>query len=124
MARKRSPVLTDAEARLMHVLWQRGQATVAEVVAGLRGRPLVAYNTVQTTLRILEDKGYVRHEKAGRAFIYHPLVDQQVARRSALGHLVKRMFDNSPSLLVLNVLENDQIEPGELQRLKRLIEEA
>jgi predicted transcriptional regulator len=123
MARKRSPVLTDAEARLMHVLWNRGRATVADVVAGLRGRPLVAYNTVQTTLRILEDKGYVTHDKVGRAFVYRPLIDQQVARRSALGHLVKRLFDNSPSLLVLNVLEDQQIDATELQRLKRLIEQ-
>lgn len=124
MARKRSPVLTDAEARLMHVLWQRGQATVAEVVAGMKGKPVVAYNTVQTTLRILEDKGYVTHEKAGRAFIYRPLVDQLVARRSALGHLLKRLFDNSPGLLVQNILEHEQLDPAELQRLRRIIDQA
>jgi predicted transcriptional regulator len=59
----------------------------------------------------------------GRAFVYRPLIDQQVARRSALGHLVKRLFDNSPSLLVLNVLEDQQIDATELQRLKRLIEQ-
>jgi predicted transcriptional regulator len=75
-------------------------------------------------LRILETKGYVKHEKSGRAFIYRPLIDQRQARRRALSHLVSRLFDNSPSLLVLNVLEDDRIDPAELDRLKKLIQDA
>jgi predicted transcriptional regulator len=124
MARRRSPALTDAEARIMSVLWRRHPATVGEVVAALKKRRPVSYSTVQTILRILEMKGYVAHEKVARAFIYRPVVDERQARRRALKHLVSRLFNDSPSLLVLNVLEDDQIEAGELQRLKKLIEEA
>ena len=124
MPRPRSPTLTDAEARVMSVLWKRERATVADVVGTLTRKRPVSYSTVQTILRILEDKGYVSHQKVARAFIYTPRVDERQARRRALKHLVARLFNDSPSLLVLNVLEDDQIEPEELSRLKKLIEDA
>ncbi len=124
MPRPRSPTLTDAEARVMSVLWKKERATVADVVGTLKRKRPVSYSTVQTILRILEDKGYVSHQKVARAFIYTPLVDERQARRRALKHLVARLFNDSPSLLVLNVLEDDQIEPEELSRLKKLIEDA
>lgn len=124
MPRPRSPALTDAEARLMSVLWQKQHAAVADVVDALKKKRPVSYSTVQTILRILEEKGYVTHEKVGRAFIYCPRVDARQARRRALRHLAARLFNDSPSLLVLNVLEDDQIEPDELSRLKKLIEDA
>jgi predicted transcriptional regulator len=116
--------LTDAEARIMAVLWQQHTATVADVVAALRKKRAVSYSTVQTILRILETKGYVSHEKAARAFVYRPLVNERQARRRALRHLASRLFNGSPSLLVLNVLEDDQIDPDELERLKKFIEDA
>ncbi len=124
MARKPSPTLTDGEVRLMNVLWRKGHATVTEVVASLPRRPPVAYNTVQTLLRILEEKGYVAHEQVGRRFVYRPVVEQNVARRRALGHLVKSLFDDSPSLLVLNVLDDERLEKTEVERLKKLIGDA
>ena len=108
----------------MTVLWDRGRATVGDVQDALRSTHDVSYSTVQTMLRILEAKGYVRHEKEGRAFVYRPVVDEKQARRKALQSLVSRMFDNSPSLLVLNVLEDDAIGPDELKRLKRMIKDA
>lgn len=108
----------------MAVLWARGRATVAEVQAGLKGRHEVTYSTVQTLLRILEEKGYVAHEKLGRAFLYRPLIDEGQARRRALRHMVSRLFENSPSLLVLNVLEDDRMTREELRRLKKLINDA
>lgn len=104
----------------MQVLWAKQSATVADVAARLRSH----YSTVQTMLRILEAKGYVTHEKAGRAFTYRPLVDQTQARRRALSHLVSGLFNNSPSLLVLNVLEDERIDPVELDRLKQLIRDS
>lgn len=104
----------------MQVLWDRHSATVAEVAARLKSN----YSTVQTMLRILEAKGYVNHEKSGRAFTYRPLVDQTQARRRALSHLVAGLFNNSPSLLVLNVLEDERIDPREIDHLKRLITES
>jgi BlaI family penicillinase repressor len=124
MPRPRSPALTDAEARIMSVLWQKRTATVADVVAVLKKKRIVSYSTVQTILRILEDKGYVAHAKVERAFVYRPIVDQRQARRRALRHLVRRLFNGSPSLLLLNVLEDEQIDPAEVDRLKKLIENA
>ena len=94
------------------------------VAAVLRKKRAVSYSTVQTMLRILETKGYVAHDKVGRAFVYRPLVDAGQARRRALRHLVSRLFNGSPSLLVLNVLEDDRIDEAELARLKQLIEDA
>jgi BlaI family transcriptional regulator, penicillinase repressor len=116
--------LTDAEARVMAVLWQKKTATVADVVTALKKNRTVSYSTVQTILRILETKAYVAHDKVGRAFIYRPRVDERQARRRALKHLVARMFNGSPSLLVLNVIEDNQIDAQELSRLKKVIEDA
>src|SRR5262245_38261803 len=107
MARRRSRALTDAEAKVMSVLWQRESASVADIVVTLRRKKVVSYSTVQTILRILEVKGYVSHEKVARAFIYRPRVDERQARRRALRHLVARLFNGSHSLLVLNVLEDE-----------------
>ena len=124
MARKRSPTLTDGEVRLMNVLWKKRRATVAEVAAALPKSNPVAYNTVQTILRILETKGYVAHDQVGRAFVYRPLIEQTAARRGALAHLMKALFDGSPSLLVSNLLENEHLSPAEAERLKLLIEKG
>ena len=108
----------------MSVLWQRETATVGDVVAALTQDRVVTYSTVQTILRILETKGYVTHEKVARAFVYRPAVDERQARQRALKHLVARLFNGSPSLLVLNVLEDDAIDRTELRRLKKLIRDA
>ena len=124
MARKKSAALTDGEARVMAVLWRAGTATVADVVISLRAQYALTYSTVQTTLRILEQKGYVAHEKVSRAFVFRAVVDERQARRRALQHLIGRLFDGSPSLLVSNVLDDDDIDPAELQRLKKMIEHA
>lgn len=124
MARKRSTTLTEAELRLMDVLWEKGSATVADVVEALPKSSSLAYSTVLTTLRILERKGYVRHSKEGRAFIYHPLIDRGEARRNVLQYVLHRFFDNSPELLVLNVLEEEKMDAAELKRLKKMIEES
>lgn len=124
MPRKPSPSLTDGETRIMNVLWARGRSTVGEVVAGLPKNHQVAYNTVQTMLRILETKGYVSHEQRGRAFVYRPMVEQRTARRRALGYLMDALFNSSPSLLVADVLADERLEPAEIERLKRMIEEA
>jgi predicted transcriptional regulator len=124
MARKPSPTLTDAETRLMNVLWAKERATVAEVTAAMPRRNPVAYNTVQTMLRILEEKGYVAHEVEGRAFVYRPIVARRTARQRALGYLTRTLFEGSPSLLVANVLEDERIDPAEIERLKQLINKA
>jgi predicted transcriptional regulator len=124
MARKKSANLTDAELKLMDILWERGSATVADVVDDLPKNPPLAYSTVLTTMRILENKGYVRHTKEGRAFIYHPLVGREQARESAVTHLLGKFFENSPELLMLNLIEGKKIDSTELERLRKRIEEA
>jgi BlaI family penicillinase repressor len=124
MARKPSPALTDAEASVMAVLWRLKSASVGDLVSAITETRTVSYSTVQTILRILESKGYVAHDKVTRAFVYRPLVDEQQARRRALRHLVSRLFEGSPSLLVLNVLEDDEIDPAEREQLRKLIERA
>lgn len=124
MPRHPSPALTDAELGIMRVLWARGRATVGEVVDDLDRSPKPAYNTVLTILRILEDKGYVTHEKAGRAFAYLPLVAEHEARRTALTYLLSRFFDNSPDRLLLNLLGRDEADPEEIARLRAMIDAA
>jgi predicted transcriptional regulator len=124
MARKKSPHLTDAELRLMEVLWRTGSATVSEVVEGLPKSVSLAYSTVLTTLRILENKGYVQHVKDGRAFVYQPLVARGQAQESAVKHLVRHFFEGSPELLMLNLIESRQIDPKELARLKKKVDAA
>jgi predicted transcriptional regulator len=123
MARKKSPHLTDAELRLMDVVWEKGKATVSEVVEGLPADPPPAYSTVLTTLRILENKGYLRHTKEGRAFVYQPAIEREKARESAISHLLRRFFENSPELLMLNLLEGTKISAKELERLRKRIAE-
>jgi len=121
MPRHPSPSLTDAELRIMRVLWDRGPATVGDVLAWLERSPKPAYNTVLTMLRILEDKGYVTHEKSGRAFTFVPLVAEGEARRSALSLLLSRFFDDSPERLMLSLLGRDNADLKEVEQLRALI---
>lgn len=123
MARRKSPTLTEVELELMDVLWDKGRATVAEIVEALPEARL-AYSSVLTMMRILEQKGYVAHEKEGRAFVYRALVDRQQAQKTVIGYLLKRFFNNSPELLVVNLLEHEEVGPKEVKRLKRMIEDA
>ena len=107
----------------MRVLWRHEHATVSEVVDALTERPKPAYNTVLTLLRILEQKGYVSHEKDGRAYVFAARIGEQDARRSALRHLMGRLFEGSPSLLLLNLLQHEPVDAEEIARLKALIEQ-
>ena len=124
MPRKTSETLTEAELRIMQVLWQKGAGTVQQVLNALPGEPSLAYNTVLTTIRILERKGYIGHSKDGRAHVYSALVARGDASRSEIRHLVSRFFRNSHEELVLNILEDHGIEPKELNRLKKMLERS
>ena len=125
MAQKKRPPLTEAELRLMDVVWDKGRATVAEVAEALPKDLDLAYNTVLTTLRILEDKGYLKHSKSkeGRAFIYRAVVSREQASRSAVRHLLRRFFGNSAEALVLNLLEDEKLGEEELTRVRELLQE-
>jgi len=118
--RKRSATLTDHELRLMEVLWNRGTATVADVTTGV-GTPPLAYNTVLTTLRTLEQKGYVGHEEAGRAFVYRPLIERTQAADSAVRHLLQRFFGNSPGKLAVTLLDEARLSDEDLARIQKAV---
>jgi len=125
MPPKPSAILTEAELRLMEVLWQRGPSSVQQVLEALPGGKPLAYNSILTILRILEKKGYVAHAKSkdARAYVYAPLVKRADATRSEVRHLVRRLFQNSHELLVLNILEDVGLSEDELQRLKQYLKE-
>ena len=119
MPRKKSATLTNAELRIMEVIWARGSATVAQVVDALRGKD--AYSTILTLMRILKAKGYLSTHKDGRAFVFTPKVDRDTAARKAVHQLLSKFFAGSPSELVLAFLREEEITPEELDELKRKI---
>ncbi len=121
MPPRQSETLTEAELRIMNVLWGRGSGTVQEVLDSIDQRPMLAYNSVLTTIRVLEKKGYLKHLKDGRAHVYTPLVGQKEATRSEIRQLVSRFFKNSHEQLVLNLLEDQGIEPDEIGRLREML---
>ena len=124
MGRRKSLNLTEGELPLMQVLWEKGRATVGDVVAALPADPPLAYSTVLTTLRILEAKGYLRHTKEGRAFLYEPIVVQEEASRKARDYLVNRFFGGSCEMLVVNLLKEESLGRAELRRIKKMIAES
>jgi len=107
----------------MEVVWEQGSVTVQEVADALPRELDLAYNTVLTTMRILEDKGYVRHKKAdaGRAFVYSAAVSREQASRSAVRSLLQRFFGNSAEALVLNLLNDEKLDAAEIKRIRGLL---
>lgn len=124
MPPKKSNTLTEAELRLMKILWKRGESAVNDLVSAMPDGEALAYNSVLTTIRILEQKGYVEHRQEGRAFVYRPCVAEQEASQSEIRHVLNRFFGNSRERLVLSLLGDESISPEELQRLKDAIRDA
>jgi predicted transcriptional regulator len=124
MPPKKSHTLTEAELRLMKILWRRGESAVNDLVAAMPDGEPLAYNSVLTTIRILEQKGYVDHRQEGRAFIYRPVVAEEEAGRSEVKHILGRFFENSREQLLLSLLGDGEISREELERLKAAIEAA
>ena len=124
MPPKKSNTLTEAELRLMKILWRRGESAVNDLLAAMPDSEPLAYNSVLTTIRILEQKGYVEHRQEGRAFIYWPLIAEQEASRSEVKHVLSRFFGNSREQLLLTLLGDGEISREELDRLKEVIREA
>jgi predicted transcriptional regulator len=121
MPPRKSPTLTEAELRLMKMLWQRGESAVGDLVAAMPDDGALAYNSVLTTIRILEKKGYVAHRQEGRAFIYSATVAQDDAGKVEVRHVLQRFFGNSREKLLLSLLGDEEITPAELQRLRDAI---
>lgn len=121
MPPKPSNTLTQAELRLMRVMWTRGESSVADLVAACAGETPLAYTSVLTTVRILEQKGYVTHRQEGRAFLYSPSVAEHEASRSEVKNVLQRFFGNSRERLLLSLLGDEEITAEELRRLKEAI---
>lgn len=124
MPPKKSNTLTEAELRLMKILWQRGESAVTDLVAAMPQGATLAYNSVLTTIRILEQKGYVEHRQEGRAFVYWPCIQEHEASQSEVRHVLNRFFGNSRERLLLSMLGDGEITPDELRRLRELIRES
>lgn len=118
------PRLTDAELRLMDIIWKLAPVPVQGVVDALPADLNLAYSTVLTTMRILEEKGFLTHTKEGRAFVYSPVVERKDASRSALREVLDRFFGSKPELLVQNMIDEGDITTNELAKLKMLIAAA
>jgi len=121
MPPKRSITLTEAELRLMKLLWVRGDLTVGDLVAAIPSGLELAYNSVLTTIRILEQKGYVTHRQEGRAFLYSPAIEEREAGKTEVRHMMQRFFGNSRERLLLSLLGDEEITAEELVRLKDAI---
>jgi predicted transcriptional regulator len=124
MPPKPSNTLTEAELRIMRILWERGESLVSDLVDAMPENTSLAYTSVLTTVRILEQKGYVVHRQEGRAFVYSPCVAEREASRSEVRHMLHRFFGNSRERLLLTLLGDEEISADELQRLKAAIAEA
>ncbi len=121
MGRTKEKLLTNLELKLMNIVWKRGKATVKDVKNALPKRKPLAYSTVLTVMRILERKGFVRHETDNRTYVYYPIVSRDEVVQSMLRNTANRLFDGSAELLMVNILQKEELNLEELRRLKQLI---
>ncbi len=124
MSRPLHAALTRRERQIMDILYRLGRATAGDVMAALAGSP--NYSTVRTQLRILEQKGHVRHEEEGLRYVYVPVLPRRAARKSALRHLVDTFFDGSAEQVVAALLggEGARLSKEELDRIAALVADA
>ena len=122
MRRKKTLTLTNAEHRIMEVIWAKGSATVADVVEALNGKD--AYTTILTLMTILKGKGYLSSRKEGRAFVFVPKVDRDTAARKAVHQLLSKFFAGSASELVLSFLREEELTPQELDAITKKIKDS
>ncbi|MEO8315334.1 MAG: BlaI/MecI/CopY family transcriptional regulator [Pseudomonadota bacterium] len=120
-ARVRQKPLTAVELELMNIVWDIGPCTVAQMLEALPAGRDLAYTSVSTIVRILEQKGYVRSEKAGRGHRYSALVSKDAYQASSLKHLVRNVFDDTPSLLVRRLLDSDALDAEDLKQIRELL---
>ncbi|MCK5425628.1 MAG: BlaI/MecI/CopY family transcriptional regulator [Emcibacter sp.] len=124
MTRKKSTTLTEFEQRIMNILWRKKEISVREATEILSTEGPVAYTTVLTMFKILKDKGYVQYRKQGKAFIYHAIVNQTEARKSALSKLIDQLFNGSPEILAQHLMTENHMDLAELRALKKAIDDA
>jgi predicted transcriptional regulator len=121
MARPAAKTLTDAELRIMRVLWRNGEATIADLCGALRPEPARA--TVQTMLRIMERKRYVKHRADGRSFVYRPIVDESAASERAVKQVLTNFFPRTQGALVMRLLNAKDLTKESIDRVRRILDE-
>lgn len=124
MARPSSPTVTEVEQALLEVLWDAGEASVREVTDRLSLTRPVAYTTVLTMLGVLHKKHLVHYRQEGRAFIYRPAVTKDEVRDHAIGNLMQQLFDGSPEMLALHLLQNHGVDPDRIRTLRQKVDAA
>lgn len=117
-----SIILTRQELQIMKLVWEMGNATVKQVCEAISQTKAVAYTTILTLMGILEEKGALVHTRSGRAFIYSPLLSRQQATRNQVRDIVTRFFDGRPERLIEDILDNEAIEPAQLEAVRNLVE--
>ncbi|MEX0702806.1 MAG: BlaI/MecI/CopY family transcriptional regulator [Planctomycetales bacterium] len=115
--------LSRLQLAVMHVLWERGRATVADVQEAVRPDQELAYSTLATILRRMERQGIVKYTVEGRTYIYEPVLAPENVGHSLIGDLVEHVFAGSPSELVSHLLESQPVDADELARIRSLIDE-
>ncbi len=122
MRKREQPRLGDLEMQIMNVLWERGPSTVRDVLEALTTKPEPAYTTVLTMLRVMQEKGFVGRDEAGRAHVYSAAVQERQVKRNLLRELVRTAFRGSPEALLMRLLEDEKLSEDELSRLREFIE--
>lgn len=118
---KKKQMPTNAELRILRALWRLGQATVEEVVSAFPAKEQPNYKTTQTFLRIMEQKGFVRHSVRGRVFIFEPLISREEVDEQSVKTLLQRNFGGSASGLLINLLQSDAVPASDLDAIERMI---
>ncbi len=123
MPRPRQPGLTENELEVMQILWKQAPLTVSDILSSIQRKPMPAYTSLLTLVQTMEKKGYIKHEKSGKAFAYLPMLKQEKFLISEVKRVAKRLFGGSPGKLVLNLVENEQLNQAEMEALKQLLKD-
>lgn len=115
-------LLTDAELELMLILWKLGEGSVHDVLAALPKKRVMAYTTASTIIRILEKKGFVASRKEVKSHIYSPRISKQIYEKRTLGHVMDKLFENTPAVLVARLIDDHKLSAKEITELKQLLE--
>ena len=123
MPRPRQPGLTENELEVMHTLWKQSPLTISDILDFIKRTPKPAYTSLLTLVQTMEKKGYIKHQKIGKAYSYFPVLQQKKFLLSEIKRVAKRLFDGSPGKLVLNLVENEHLSESEIKNLKELLKD-
>jgi predicted transcriptional regulator len=121
--RPRQPGLTENELEIMQILWMKAPLKISDMLDLLKRSPKPAYTSLLTLVQTMEKKGYIKHQKEGKAFVYLPILQQKKFLVSEVKRIAKRLLGGSPGKLVLNLVENEQLSETEIKALKQLLKD-